>query len=346
MSNKENLIFHLLEIPLKRPIVTAWGNMMTKPVIVVEAVNNTHTAYGEIPCLPSGKYTSKSAYELYAIIKEEICPIRKSEEDLLQALSTLNLPEIELGITAASLTLKAKSQEKDLHQYFSIAERKVDISKVYGAKFSIDEILENIASKKFKQIKVKLKNRRDIPLLFPLQQLESSIQIVIDCNQCLDSNDEVNKIWEMLPNCMIEEPFSVQRIDEYRKINTPEKIIFDESSTSTENILSLANKFPNATFSIKPFRFGSLEKLKDITDRDIRCTLGGMYETGIGRSFNLFLAALLGITQSCEISERGTYFVNEITDDNHFVVNGAMSSCNSFTINQTHWDQYLIESVS
>lgn len=345
MSNKENLIFHLLEIPLKRPIVTAWGNMMTKPVIIVEAVNNTHTAFGEIPCLPSGKYTSKSAYELYAIIKEDICPIRNSDEDLHGTLSTLNFPEIELGITATLLTLKAKTQDKDLHQYFSIAERKVDISKVYGAQFVIDEILENIASKKFKQIKVKLKSRENIPLLFPLQQLESSVQIVIDCNQCLDSNDEVNKIWKMLPYCLIEEPFSALHIDEYCKINNPEKIIFDESSTSTENIFSLANKFPNATFSIKPFRFGSLEKLKDITDRNIRCTLGGMYETGIGRSFNLFLASLLGINLPCEISERGTYFANEITDDNHFVTNGAMSSCNSFTINQTYWNQYLIESI-
>ncbi len=193
-----------------------------------------------------------------------------------------------------------------------------------GIKPTVDETLEVIAKRLgqgYGRIKLKIKPGWDVELARGIRKVYPDIVMMLDANSAytladtehLMQLDEFNLL-------MIEQPLGHDDIYEHSKLqpqlNTP--ICLDESICSANDLRLALELGACRILNLKPARVSgyteSLEIYKICVEHELPLWIGGLMETGIGRSANLAFASLPAVTLPCDISATDRYYDPDLTE--------------------------------
>jgi O-succinylbenzoate synthase len=172
----------------------------------------------------------------------------------------------------------------------------------------------------YHKIKLKIKPGADLAYVQAVRDaLGPEAPLMADANNAytLDQADHLARL-DAYGLLMIEQPLAwddlVRHADLQRKVKTP--ICLDESITSLDRAQDMITLGSGRVVNIKPGRVGGLAESRAIHDlcaaHGVPVWCGGMLESGIGRAYNVALAALPNFAYPGDISPSARYWERDI----------------------------------
>lgn len=327
-----------IAMPFVEKLTTSFGGEPIKGAIIVEVITeNGISGWGEASSAPDPGYTGETTGTAYHILHNWIVArvLGKTIEDPRDAqklIAPIRYHEhAKHGLEAAIWDAFAKANDMRLADLFSHylpdghqSTNKANVGVSIGLQ-DTDEALFAIIDKRlaqgYKRIKLKIKPGADINLAQTVRSRYPDISLMLDANSAYRLSDtEHLKQLDQFNLLMIEQPLAHDDIYEHGKLapqlSTP--VCLDES-VKTEGDMRLALQVGAIDIlNLKPARVGGFAEALKIyeicVENNIPLWIGGMLETGIGRSANTSFASLPGITLPCDISATDRYFNPDITE--------------------------------
>lgn len=172
----------------------------------------------------------------------------------------------------------------------------------------------------YRKIKIKIAPGSDFEYLRAVREaLGPNAPIMADANNAytLADTDRLRKL-DDLNLMMIEQPLAsddiVRHAELQRALHTP--ICLDESITGLDRAQDMLALGSGRIINIKPGRVGGFGPSIDIHDfclaNNIPVWCGGMFESGIGRAYNVAIASLRGFTKPGDVSPSARYWHRDV----------------------------------
>ncbi len=321
-----HLKYYKVDIPLLNPFRTSFGTISYKKALIFELNADGITALSESVSDDVPAYGPEDNYTVLHIVKDH----------LVGFVRDLPTPDV-FNRRAAGIrgnNMAKASVEMLLHDYHSRVEGKplhlfIDPeSRGYanvGISLGIDktektvERISNALREGYKRIKVKIKKGYDVELLSTIRDHFPDIELSADANSDYSTKDfETLKRIDRYELVYLEQPLYSDDLVYHSKLakelSTP--ICLDESITSPAIAEAAFDIGACQVVNIKPGRVGgltnSLEIAKIARRNGYHCWVGGMLETGIGRSFNVALASSHLVDYPGDTSPNSRYFERDI----------------------------------
>ncbi len=226
---------------------------------------------------------------------------------------------IEMGVWALSA----------LHDGVSLAEQiggereEIETGISLGIEPTPAELVERARSafdEGYRKVKIKIQPGSDIEFLRAARDaVGSDAALMADANNAYTSADFDHLTrFDELNLMMIEQPLAwddvVQHAELQKRMRTP--ICLDESITGCDRAADMIALGSGRIVNIKPGRVGGFSESIRIHDlcakHGIPVWCGGMFESGIGRSYNVALASLPNFTLPGDLSPSARYWEQDI----------------------------------
>jgi O-succinylbenzoate synthase len=171
----------------------------------------------------------------------------------------------------------------------------------------------------YRKIKLKIGPGADIEYVGAVRAALPNAPLMVDANNAYTLADagHLAKL-DAFELVMIEQPLEHEDIVRHaalqRRLHTP--ICLDESITSVNRAEDMIELGVGRIVNIKPGRVGGFTSSLAIHDMCVRHGVpvwcGGMFETGIGRAYNIALATLPGFTIAGDLSPSARYWERDV----------------------------------
>ena len=172
----------------------------------------------------------------------------------------------------------------------------------------------------YRKIKIKIMPGSDVEFVRAArEELGASAPLMADANNAytLDDVDQLAAL-DTLDLMMIEQPLAwddlVRHAELQRRLETP--VCLDESITSLDRAIDMHTLGSGRIVNIKPGRvggFGPSIAIHDFCEQHgIPVWCGGMFESGVGRAYNVALASLSNFTKPGDVSPSARYWERDV----------------------------------
>jgi len=299
----ERVVLHPIAMPLVEALVTSFGGDALRPGILVELQLGGSGAVGWGECVAS--WTPGYSYETIGtamhVLSDFFIPAVVGKTNLNDIQHFRGHPMARMAIESAYWAAVAQQQGVPLGDLFGQANRKeralVGVS--IGIQPSIDAtlgVVEKRLNEGYQRIKLKIKQGWNIDMLRAVRQAYPHISMMADANSAFSLDDiALFKQMDDLNLLMIEQPLDHDDIYQHSKLQpqlrTP--ICLDESIRNVDDARMAIEIGAGKIINLKPGRVGGLtESLKlhaYCYEAGVPLWIGGMLETGVGRSAQLAL---------------------------------------------------------
>jgi len=336
------LHYFKVSIPLIQEFKTSFGVQYQREAVILRYYDGEIEALGE---MVSDEYPGYS-YEFndaeIIVIKKYLAPILKKTQDpeefskLTEHIKGHNMAKAALEMMLYDYI--SKKEEKPLYKFIGRTKGYADVGISIGIS-SIDATIstvEKAVNRGYKRIKVKIQKGHDIELLKSLRGKFPNIPLSVDANQDYTLKDlETLKKLDDFNLEYIEQPLGKDDFIGYTKLKKEiqTKICLDESIESPESAIMYIEAGIADIINLKPGRMGGIGntlKVIDIAKKNsVGLWVGGMLETGIGRSFNISIASLEDVKLPGDTSPNDKYFLKDITMEVFTMENGRIYPFNN-----------------
>lgn len=184
----------------------------------------------------------------------------------------------------------------------------------------------------YRKIKIKIEPGHDVEWVRAVREaLGPDAHLMADANNAYTLDDaEYLAGFDALDLIMIEQPLAwddlVRHAELQRRVKTP--ICLDESITSLDRARDMVALGSGRIINIKPGRVGGFTSSIAIHDfcqsNAIPVWCGGMFESGIGRAYNVALASLPNFTIPGDVSPSARYWAQDIVTPEWTMTDGMM----------------------
>lgn len=184
----------------------------------------------------------------------------------------------------------------------------------------------------YRKIKIKIEPGHDVEWVRAVRDaLGPDAHLMADANNAYTLDDAEHLAgFDALDLIMIEQPLAwddlVRHAELQRRVKTP--ICLDESITSLDRAQDMVALGSGRIINIKPGRVGGFTSSIAIHDfcqsNAIPVWCGGMFESGIGRAYNVALASLPNFTIPGDISPSARYWAQDIVAPEWTMTDGMM----------------------
>lgn len=322
-------IFHI-QLPMKFPFVTGFGAISKRDAVILKLTDkNGLVGWGEGAALWGPVYLEESAMTNVHIIKDFLVPILRdveiSHEEYMSKSAFIRGNNLaKFAVDAAIWSIDSQTSRMPIHKLIGGVRKQIPVGESIGMVESTPKLLEIVEkriSEGYQRIKLKIKPGCDYEYVSTVRKAFPKLKIMVDGNSSysLDQADLLRKL-DDLDLMMIEQPLAYDDIIDHatlqKQLKTP--ICLDESILSAEDARKACEIGACKIINVKPGRVGSLDECKKINEVakkfKIQLWLGGMLETGIGKSYNLMAASLSEFTLPADISPSKTFFDEGITN--------------------------------
>jgi O-succinylbenzoate synthase len=172
----------------------------------------------------------------------------------------------------------------------------------------------------YRKVKIKIMPGSDVEFVRAArEELGASAPLMADANNAytLDDIDRLAAL-DTLDLMMIEQPLAwddiVRHAELQRRLETP--VCLDESITSLDRAVDMHTLGAGRIINIKPGRvggFGPSVAIHDFCEQQgIPVWCGGMFESGVGRAYNVALASLPNFTKPGDVSPSARYWERDV----------------------------------
>lgn len=317
---------------------TSFGEEPYKAAVLVKLETDEGVVgWGECSAEIAPGYSSETVGTALHILSEFLIPAllgkRLTSATEVPALlsSVRGHPLAKHSLEAAVWDALAKANEQSLAEAFAAHLPEGNVPRGYatvgvsiGIKPSVDATLDTIRlrlSQGYGRIKLKIKPGWDVGLARGVRAALPDITLMLDANSAYTLADtEHLKQLDAFNLLMLEQPLGHDDIYEHSKLQPQlqSPICLDESILNANDARLAFELGACRIINLKPARVSgyteSLEIYKLCVEHNVPLWIGGLLETGIGRSANLAFASLPGVTLPSDISATSRYYNPDLTE--------------------------------
>ena len=227
------------------------------------------------------------------------------------------------GVEMGAWGLAAMLADEPLSLFIGGTRTEIAVGISLGIQPSPDRLVEKARcalAEGYRKIKIKIEPGHDVEWVRAVREaVGPDAHLMADANNAytLDDADHLTG-FDPLGLVMIEQPLAwddlVRHAELQRRLKTP--ICLDESITSLARAQDMISLGSGRIINIKPGRVGGLTSSIGIHDfcqeNSIPVWCGGMFESGIGRAYNVALASLPNFSIPGDVSPSARYWAQDI----------------------------------
>jgi len=325
----DRITLRQIRMPLLHPFETSFGRTTERDIILVEAVSDGASGWGEVTAGENPFYNEEWTESAWLILRDYAAPqvLGKQLADANDvAPLTAHIRGHRMacgGLEVAIWDLEARLHDRPLWQQIGGgARREIPCGVSIGIQESVPKLLEKIERELaagYQRIKMKIKPGWDVDVVRQVRERFPSIKLMADANSAytLRDADHLKRLDDFYL-MMIEQPLAHDDIIDHAvlqaKLQTP--ICLDECIRSAHHAEQAIRLRACGIINIKLGRVGGFREAKRVHDAAQAAAIpvwcGGMLEAGIGRAHNIALATLPNFTLPGDVSAGKRYWKRDI----------------------------------
>lgn len=331
------LEYYKFSMPLLVPFTTSFGTEENRVGYIFHLNHDGIDAYSESTANVGPFYSYEDNETIFHVVSEYLADMIK---DVPAPGEFLERSEKVKGHNMAKAALEmllwdyhAKRENKPLFRAIGDSKEYADVGISIGMDKPelVNKRIEAALKKGYKRIKVKIERGKEKGILSSIRDVYPNIPLSVDANtdyslkdmDTLKSLDKFNLVY-------IEQPLAEDDLIDHatlrKNLSTP--ICLDESITSPDKARKAFQIEAADVINIKPGRVGgftsSIEIAKITREAGGHVWIGGMLESGVGRSFNIALASSRLIDYPGDTSPNDKYFKRDVVKNPFSMENGEI----------------------
>lgn len=322
---------------LVKPFKTSFGTQLNRDAIILMYQDGDQRAFAEAVTDDAPLYGYEDNFTVMHVINDHLKGMFSPE------LEPFRFNERARGIRGHNMAkgaiemllwdINARREGKPLHEFLGRSKGHADVGISIGMSTIEDELktIEESLKMGYRRIKVKIERGFNADLLKAIRDRFGDIPISADANQGFTRDDfGTLKELDQFNMVYLEQPLPLEDINGHallrKEMKTP--ICLDESIESVETATNAIERDAVDVINIKPGRVGGLQNSLDIMEKakenGLKVWIGGMLETGVGRSFNVSLASNELVNMPGDTSPNRRYFRKDITNESFEMKDGRI----------------------
>jgi O-succinylbenzoate synthase len=331
MINVTRIQLREIRLPLKEPFRISSGVISDRRILLCELTDASGvTTWSECVAGESPNYTPETIDTAWTAITQWVAPrvIAATFEQPGEVHDTLdkdfrghNMAKaaVEMGTWGLAATMAGMplsrfigGSRSSIATGISLGIERTPAALVAKARSAVAE--------GYRKVKIKIMPGSDVDFVRAArEELGPSAPLMADANNAY-TLDDVDRLAELddLDLMMIEQPLAwddlVRHAELQRRLETP--VCLDESITSLDRAIDMHTLGSGRIINIKPGRvggFGPSIAIHDFCEQHgIPVWCGGMFESGVGRAYNVALASLSNFTKPGDVSPSARYWERDI----------------------------------
>ncbi|MDA1354207.1 MAG: o-succinylbenzoate synthase [bacterium] len=340
---------HMIPLSVARPMVAASTVLSERPIMALRFISDGGLeVWSECVALPEAGYSSETQSVAWDVLVGELLPALKnrsfSHPEQVEAALDWVAPGYSMSKAAIEMAfwaLYAQEQGQPLWQVLGGTNGVIPGGVVLG--FDDGSALlkgtHDVASiEKYSRVTLKIRPGYDLDYVSKVRQvLPESITMAVDGNESF-CEDDMTMLMQMGQTglAFIEQPFERGRQDLHCRLqqNSPSPVALDESILNQSELTIAIEAGALGVLNLKPGRVGgfspALGMMTQCNAANIAVKIGGMYESGLGKSYNLALASVCDGGLAHDISDARWHWDSDVLqtdfasdDRGRFTVNSA-----------------------
>jgi O-succinylbenzoate synthase len=311
----EAIVLHRVRLPLARPVVTAWGSLPARDLVIVEAVTAAGSGWGE--CGPVPGYSAATVDSAWEDLRGDLAPSTLASG----ILPDRGAAEARAGMSTALLDARLRAASTSLARFLGASRPRVAVGVTLGFAATVPDLVaaaRTAEAEGYRRVKLKIRPDADVePVRAVRAALGSDVALWADANGAYTAADIGHLVAVAAAGLdLIEQPLPAADLDGHRALRSAlgdaalvglDESIPDEAGTERALAAAAAD-----ALNVKPARLGGLEAALAVHDlaatAGVPVWCGGMYESGIGRAAALAVAALPGCRLPADLAATDRYF--------------------------------------
>ncbi len=327
----------LVRLPFLAPFTTSFGTESERTALILELESDGVRAFGECVTSQGPFYSYEDNDTALHIIRDHLAVLlkRKPEpDDFLAGAERIKGHTMAKGAVEMLLwDYHSKLEGKPLVRALGPSKGYADVGISIGIdkpKVTVERVAQAI-KRGYKRVKVKIDRGREFEIVKTVRDSYPDIPLSADANSCYTLKDlPALKRLDRFDLVYLEQPLEHDDILDHARLakvlSTP--ICLDESISSVDKARQALEIGACRVINIKPGRLGGLSNSLRVVNlarkHGVHVWVGGMLETGIGRSFNVSLASLRLVDYPGDTSPNDKYFARDIVKNPFVMEDGTI----------------------
>jgi o-succinylbenzoate synthase len=320
-----------IRLPLREPFKISSGVVSTRRILLLELTDASGvTAWSECVAGEAPNYTSETVDTAWVAITQWVAPrvlgatfAQPGDVNAVLDRDFRGHNMAKAGVEMGIWGLAAEQAKLPLSRLIGGTRSSIATGISLGIEPSpaalVDKARAAIAQG-YRKVKIKIMPGADVEFVRAArEELGAAAPLMADANNAytLDDVDHLAKL-DGLDLMMIEQPLAwddlVRHAELQRRLETP--VCLDESITSLDRAVDMHTLGSGRIINIKPGRvggFGPSIAIHDFCEQHgIPVWCGGMFESGVGRAYNVALASLPNFTKPGDVSPSARYWERDV----------------------------------
>ncbi len=319
---------YIVELPLRRPFVTSFGEERTKRALLVRLAADGLEGWGECVAGAGPWFSAETIDTAQHVIREFALPILRRSgwpppHAMVDRLAPIRgHPMAKAALEGAVWDLDCRARGVSLSEALGGVRREVEAGVSLGIEASLDALLEQVSAsvaQGYRRVKLKIKPGWDLDVVAAVRSRYPDLPLSVDANASY-SLDDVARLRELdvYDLAMIEQPLACDDLVGHARLAKllDTSVCLDESVTSPHRAWEALELGSCGVINIKQGRVGGVQAAVAIQElahkRGVPVWCGGMLETGVGRALNVALATLPGFCLPGDISATARYWEDDL----------------------------------
>lgn len=332
------LSYSILRMPMIYPFETSFGRQTERVPIIFRLDKDGITSYSECVTDVDPFYSYESNSTALSMIRGYLGKLvidSAGPEEFLEAARIIKGHNMAKGALEMLLwDHAARRAGKPLYSMIGKSKGYAEVGISIGME-TISGLVEKVSKSVeagYRRIKVKIKKGRETEILSAVRDSFPDIRLTADANSDYSINDlELLKKLDRFDMEYIEQPFDHDDLIYHsrlaKEISTP--VCLDESITSPEKARKALEIGACSVINIKLGRVSGLTHSREIAgiaqEYKAHTWVGGMLETGIGRSYNISFASSILADYPGDTSPNSRYFHKDVVKNPFRMENGRIT---------------------
>ena len=352
------LKYNIVRLPLIVPFKTSFGNQENREAIIFTLEDGNVKAFSECVTDVDPFYSYEDNFTAMHMIRNylarEISDLPMPKEFLERTKKFKGHNMAKAAMEMLLWDYHSKANGIPLHKYLGKSKGYADVGISIGMmpNEQLHPMVLNAMNKGYQRIKLKIARGYEEEIVsfvrnsFP----EATLSVDANCDYTI-SDIEMLRNLDKYNLAYIEQPLAHDSIVDHAALRQAisTKICLDESITSPDIAREAFQIDAADIINIKPGRVAglqnSLEIAEIVNNFGGHCWVGGMLETGVGRSFNIAIASNTLIDMPGDTSPNDKYFVKDIVRNTFKMESGRISPFESPGIGVIIDDEFFEKST-
>ncbi len=323
----DRIVLRELRMQLVHPFETSFGRTAGRNVILVEAVSDGVSGWGEATAPEHPFYNEEWTDSAWLILRDYVAPalVGRTVTAAEAGALTRHIRGHRMacgGAEAALWDLEARQAGKPLYRHIGGVRTEIACGVSIGIQESVAALLGKIEAELaagYHRIKIKIKPGWDVDIVHEVRRRFPQIKLMADANSAytLADADHLRRLDDYYL-MMLEQPLAHDDLVDHAalqaKLATP--ICLDESIRSARHAEQAIRLGACRILNIKLGRVGGFAEARRIHDvaqaAGVPVWCGGMLEAGVGRAHNVALSTLPNFVLPGDVAASRRYWARDI----------------------------------